>query len=178
MKNLVKKLQAFLLLVAVSMMGLVFAQNITGKSVKISVDGTSPMHNWTMTSNSGTFSAAVNGNVINSIKFSTGAKNLKSTKGKMMDNKAHDALKASKNPTIYFAASSINIGKGTVNGKLAIAGVTKNVSFPVTVVKKGNAYVIEGTEGVKLSQYGMERPGFMGMKAGDDVTVKVTIVAE
>ncbi len=154
------------------------AQKISQKSTSIVVSGTSTMHDWTMSSNSGAFSGNVSGNAITDVKFSVSANSLKSTKGKMMDNKAHDALKVSKNPTIYFAASSINIGKGTVNGKLAIAGVTKNVSFPVTVVKKGNAYVIEGTEGVKLSQYGMERPGFMGMKTGDDVTVKVTIVAE
>lgn len=177
MKNLVKKLQAFLLLVAVSMMGLVFAQNITGKSVKISVDGTSPMHNWTMTSNSGTFSAAVNGNVINSIKFSTGAKNLKSTKGKMMDNKAYAALKADKTPTISFTATKMSIGKGIMNGKLTMAGVTKDIVVPVTVTKSGAYYNISGSSNIKMSDFGMERPGFMGVRTGDAVTVIVNIVA-
>ncbi len=63
-------------------------------------------------------------------------------------------------------------------GKLTIAGATKNVSFPVSIVKKGNAYTIDGTEIIKLSEFGMERPGFMGIKTGDVVTVKVNIVAE
>lgn len=157
--------------------GLLAAQNITGKSVKISVDGTSPMHDWTMTSTSGTFSGTVDGNAINNIKFSTAAKNLKSTKGKMMDNKAHEALKASANPNISFTATSVNVGKGTLNGKLTIAGTTKNVSFPVNVVKSGNSYTITGTEDIKMSEYGMSRPGFMGVKTGDAVKVNVTIVA-
>ena len=155
-----------------------YAQKISQKSTSIVVSGTSTMHDWTMSGGAGSFTGTVSGNAITDVKFSAPANSLKSTKGKMMDNKAHDALKASKNPNIFFSASSINIGKGNVSGKLAIAGVTRNVTFPVAVVKKGNTYVIEGTEDVKLSDYGMDRPGFMGMKAGNDVKVKVTIVAE
>lgn len=177
MKNITKKIQTLVLLVAVSMMGLVYAQSITGKSVKISVDGTSPMHNWTMTSSSGTFSAAVNGNVINNVKFNTTAKNLKSTKGKMMDNKAYAALKADNNPTISFTAPKLAIGKGIMNGKLTVAGKTKDVIVPVNVVKKGNSYHISGSSNMKMSDFGMERPGFMGVRTGDAVTVKVDIVA-
>lgn len=65
-----------------------------------------------------------------------------------------------------------------MTGKLTVAGAARNVTFPVSVVKKGNAYFIEGTETIKLSEFGMERPGFMGIKTGDAVTVKVSIVAE
>ncbi len=157
--------------------GLANAQAITGKSVKVSVDGTSPMHDWTMTSSSATFSGTVSGNSINNVKFVMPAKNLKSTKGKMMDNKAYDALKAAKNPNITFTATSMNIGKGTVNGKMTIAGVTKNASIPVTVVKNGASYSITGSEKLNLSEYGMERPGFMGVKTGDAITVTVNITA-
>lgn len=177
MKSLSKKFSAALLLFAVLFSGFAMAQNITGKSVKIDVSGTSPMHDWTMSSNSGTFSATVNGNIINNVKFSTAAKALKSTKGKMMDGKAYEALKADKNPNISFAASSLNIGKSTLIGKLTIAGKTKDVSIPVTVTKKGTSYHITGTEAVALSAYGMERPGFMGVRTGDGVTVTVNIVA-
>ena len=157
--------------------GLLAAQNITGKSVKVSVDGTSPMHNWTMTSSAGSFSGTVNGNIINNVKFAMAAKNLKSTKGKMMDNKAYDALKADKAPNISFAASSMNIGKGIMNGKLSVAGVTKSVVVPVTVVKNGASYTINGSANMKMSDFGMATPGFLGVRTGDAVTVKINIVA-
>ncbi len=174
MKKLVLK---SLVLMFGLMVGIASAQNITGKSTKITVDGTSPLHDWTMTSTSANFSATVNGNVINNIKFSTVSKNLKSTKGKMMDNKAYNALKADKFPNVSFTATSLNIGKGTLTGKLTIAGVTKNVSMPANVIKNGNSYNVTATESMTLSEYGMERPGFMGVRTGDAITVTVNIVA-
>lgn len=175
MKNLFKKIQVLALMLMVS--GFAYAQNITGKSVKVSVDGTSPMHDWTMTSTGGTFSGTVSGNAINNVKFVMPVKNLKSTKGKMMDNKAYDALKADKNSNISFTATSMNLGKGVVNGKMTVAGVTKAVAVPVTVTKTGSAYKIVGSSNLKMSDFGMATPGFMGIRTGDAVTVKVDIVA-
>ena len=174
MKNILKSV---MLLFAVTFFGFVNAQNITGKSTKIAVDGTSPMHDWTMTASSANFSGTVSGNAITNVKFSMPAKNLKSTKGKMMDNKAYDALKADKSPNISFTAASLAVGKSTLAGKLTIAGVTKDVSFPVNVVKNGASYNITGSENIKLSDFGMERPGFMGVKTGDAIKVTVNIVA-
>ena len=135
------------------------------------------MHDWTMTSSSANFSGTINGNAITNVKFSMPVKNLKSTKGKMMDNKAYDALKADKAPNISFTATSLSVGKGNLAGKLTIAGVKKDVSFPVNVVKNGASYNITGTENLKLSDFGMERPGFMGVKTGDAIKVTVNIVA-
>lgn len=174
MRNSVKSLLVLLVLV---MFGFASAQNITGKSSKISVDGTSPMHDWTMTSSASTFSGAVSGNSITNVKFSMPVKNLKSTKGKMMDNKAYEALKADKHSNITFSAATLNVGKSNIAGKLTIAGVTKDVSFPVTVTKNGASYQISGTENLKLSDFGLARPGFMGVKTGDALKVTVNITA-
>ncbi|MGC4128466.1 MAG: YceI family protein [Bergeyella sp.] len=154
------------------------AQALSQKSSKITVDGTSSLHDWTMIAGASTFSATVSGNSISNVKFTMPVKNLKSTKGKMMDNKAYNALKADKAPNITFTASAINVGKSNVTGKLTIAGVTKEVSFPVTVVKNGTSYMIEGAESIKMSDFGVEKPGFMGVKTGDAVTVKVIVVAQ
>ncbi len=158
--------------------GLASAQSIAAKTVTVTVEGTSPMHDWNMNASSGTFSGTVSGNTINNVKFTMPAKNLKSTKGKMMDNKAYATLKADKNSNISFTATSVNVGKGNMAGKLTIAGVTKNVSIPVTVVKNGAAYTITAVEKMNLSDYGMERPGFMGVKTGDAITVTVNVVAQ
>ena len=136
------------------------------------------MHDWTMTSSSANFSGTINGNAITNVKFSMPVKNLKRTKGKMMDNKVYDALKADKAPNISFTATSLSVGKGNLAGKLTIAGVTKDVSFPVNVVKNGASYNITGTENLKLSDFGMERPGLMGVKTGDAIKVTVNIVAK
>lgn len=159
------------------LVGIVNAQSITGKSMKVTVDGTSSLHDWTMNSTSATFSAQISGNALSNVVFKMPAKNLKSTKGKMMDNKAHEALKADQASTISFTATSINIGKGTAQGKMSIAGVTKNVTFPVTVTKSGSNYSIVGTYTGKMSEYGMKTPGFMGVKTGDQVKVSVNISA-
>ena len=86
-------------------------------------------------------------------------------------------MKADKNPTITFTAASLPVGKGNLTGKLSIAGVTKDVTLPVNVVKNGNSYNITGTEDMKLSDFGMERPGFMGVRTGDALKITVNIVA-
>src|SRR5690606_28690939 len=128
MRNSIKSL---LVLLAVVLFGFVSAQNITGKSSKISVDGTSPMHDWTMTSSASTFSGTVSANSITNGRFSMPVKNLKSAKGKMMDNRAYEALKADKHSNITSSSAAISLGKSNVTRELTIAGVTKNVSFPV-----------------------------------------------
>lgn len=135
------------------------------------------MHDWTMTATGGTFSGSVAGNVITNAKFSIPAKNLKSTKGKMMDNKAYSALKADANSTISFSVATIVIGKNILKGNLTVAGVTKNVVVPVNVLKTGNSYRITGSSNLKMSDFKMAAPGFLGVKTGDAVTVKVDITA-
>lgn len=154
------------------------AQKITQASSTVKVTGTSPAHDWEMNGTGVVFSGTVSGDAITGVNISFPAKNLKSSKGKMMDNKAHDALKASKSPNVTFTANSIPVGKSNVAGKLTIAGKTNNITLPVTVTKKGDTYVIEGVESLKLSDYGMERPGMIGMKTGDVVTVKMNVVAK
>ncbi|MCG2793467.1 MAG: YceI family protein [Weeksellaceae bacterium] len=154
------------------------AQKIAQKATSITVLGTSPLHDWEMKGSAGTFSGIVSGNSVTNINFSVPAKTLKAEQGKTMEKKAYDALKADKVPTITFTATSINLGKSNAAGKLSIAGITKNASFPVSIVKKGNSYLIDATETINLSDFGMERPGFMGIRTGDVVTVKVNVVAE
>lgn len=154
------------------------AQKLAQKTTTITISGTSPMHDWTMKGSTSTFTGTLAGNVINNVSLTVPVKTLTAEKGKTMEKKAYEALKSDKAPNVTFIASSINIGKSNVIGKLTIAGTARNVSFPVSIVKKGEAYIIDGTETIKLSEFGMERPGFLGIKTGDVVTVKVNVVAE
>lgn len=158
--------------------GLVAAQKISSKTVKTTVTGTSTMHDWTMTSNTGSFSATVSGNTLTDINYVMAAKSLKSGKG-AMDTNAYKAMKTDKFPNITFTATSVNIGKGTMTGKLKVTDVTKTVSFPVTVAKTGNTYTITGSESVKLTDYGVTPPSFMmnTVKTGNDVKITVNVSA-
>lgn len=136
MKKLTQTINRVFILLSLLTVVVFYAQSVTGKSFKVSVNGTSPMHDWTMTSTSAIFTGTVNGNTITNVKFVMASKNLKSEKGKMMDNKAHKALKADANPNITFTAASLPLGKSNVAGKLNIAGVTKNINLTVNVEKK------------------------------------------
>lgn len=158
--------------------GLVAAQKISSKTVKTTVTGTSTMHDWSMTSTAGSFSGNVAGNTITDITYGMGSKTLKSGKG-AMDSNAYKALEADKYPTITFTAASVNMGKGTITGKLTVTNVTKTVSFPVTVAKSGNNYTITGTESIKLTDYGVTPPSFMmnTVKTGNEVKITVNVVA-
>lgn len=177
MKIFEKLINRSFILFSLLVVAVLSAQNISGKSYKIVVSGTSPLHDWDMTSTSATFTGTVSGNAITNVKFVMAAKNLKSTKGKMMDNKAYKALKADTAPNFTFTAASLPLGKSNISGKLTIAGVTKNVTLPVNVVKNGNNYQITGSESMKMSDFGMETPGFLGVHTGDAVTASVNIVA-
>lgn len=159
--------------------GVLAAQKISSNNVKTTVTGTSTMHDWTMTSTSGSFSANVSGNTLTDIDYKMGAKTLKSGKGPM-DTNAYKALNADKYPTISFNATSVNIGKGTITGKLKVTNVTKTVSFPVTVAKGANGYTITGTETIKLTDYGVTPPSFMmnTVKTGNDIKITVTLSAK
>ncbi|WP_084466322.1 YceI family protein [Kaistella palustris] len=159
--------------------GLMSAQKISSNQVKTTVEGTSTMHDWTMVSTAGTFSGNVSGNSITDIQYVMAAKSLKSGKGPM-DSNAYKALQADKHPNITFTASSVNVGKGTMSGKLTVANVTKNVTFPVTVAKNGAAYTITGVETIKMTEYGVTPPSFMmnTVKTGNDLKITVSLTAK
>lgn len=177
MKTLTQKINRVFILFSLLAAGALSAQAVSAKSSKVLVNGTSPMHDWEMTSTAAAFTATVSDNTLTNVKFSVAAKSLKSTKGSMMDNKAYSALKADKAPNIYFAAASLPLGKSNVAGKLAIAGVTKNITLTVNVTKGANGYTIITSEKIKMSDYGMETPGFLGVHTGDEVTVTANVVA-
>ena len=97
-----------------------------------------------------------------------------------MDTNAYKALQADKYPAISFTASSVNIGKGTMTGKLTVANVSKSINVPVNVTKSGEAYTIWGTLSIKMTDYGVTPPAFMmnTVKTGNEVTITVNAVAK
>ena len=117
--------------------GLVAGQKISSNNVKTVVSGTSTLHDWKMTSLTGSFSGNVSGNTIQDVRYSMNGKTLKSGKG-AMDNNAYKAIQAEKFPNISFTATSVNLGKGLMTGKLTVTNVSKTISLPVNVTKSGD----------------------------------------
>lgn len=153
------------------------AQKLTQKSTDIKVEGTAPGHDWTMVATQSSFTGTVNGNAITGVKFVMKANALKSEKkSETMDEKALKSMQASKYPDITFTTESIPTSGGTVSGNLTITNVTKNVKIPVTVTKSGNTYIIKGKVSVKMTDYKVTPPTFLGfIKTGDDVTININL---
>jgi hypothetical protein len=165
------------------------AQNTRRNSAFIiKVSGSSNLHDWTMEAKNGSIEANLNlaSNVsylagIQSLSFNLPVKNLKSTEGSTMDNRAYDALKADKNPNINFklltAASTnsdANKSQFKVTGELTIAGVTNQISMTANSTKNADGTVIiTGQQKIKLTQFGIKPPSFMfgALKVTDDITI-------
>ncbi len=163
------------------------AQNVyklNEKTSKLSVTGTSSLHDWEMKSTG--FSAETglklaDGSIseIQYIKFSTPVSALESGKN-IMDNKAHNALKEKKFPQIIFALKGdgalILAEKSTsLTGMLTIAGKIKEIKVPVDFsIISERQFKARGTVRLKMSDFGIEPPtAFFGtLKTDDEVEMK------
>src|SRR5438876_615961 len=109
-----------LILIALLFLGGTMSANAQTKysvrSMDVKLEGTSTLHDWTMTASSGNsegiFSFAGNDKLtsISGLSFSLPAKSLKS-EHKAMDNNTYKALKADENPNISFVMTSGKISQ-------------------------------------------------------------------
>lgn len=152
------------------------AQKLYVQSSNIKIEGTSTLHDWTMASSQSVFTGNLTGNTISDVKFVMKATSLKS-KESAMDKNAYKSLEASKYPDITFTTASIPVGTTTVNGSLTITDTTRNIKFPVTVIKSGSNYIIKGSTKIKMSAFGIKPPSFMmgTIKTGDDITISINL---
>lgn len=154
---------------------------------KITIDGTSNVHDWTETAKTASGDASVLWNTdgtfsIKSFNLKVTVKSIVSDKGSIMDNKTYDALKADKHPYITFKMSSVKSitksGSGwsiKVNGDLSIAGVTKNVDINGMVyVKENGKLTIDVSKALKMTDFNVDPPTAMmgAMQVGDDITIR------
>jgi polyisoprenoid-binding protein YceI len=98
-----------------------------------------------------------------------------STGNKTKDKHARGSkwLDADQYPKIGFKSSSFQqTGKGyTVNGKLSIHGVTKEVSLPFTFKDQ----VFAGSLTINRQDYGIEGPFLFGGLVGDDIAITLRV---
>lgn len=154
---------------------------------KITIQGTSNVHDWEEVAQTASGDGVVQWNQdatfnIQKLNLKVTVKSLKSDKGSIMDNKTYDALKGDEHPYITFKLSSIKsmVKSGTgytvkVNGDLTIAGVTKNVDINGTVyVKENGKLYIETSKSIKMTDFGIDPPTAMmgAMTVGNEITIK------
>ncbi len=190
MKNPNKLIQRIAFILSVMVFGVVLssqgqtAYRQTG-SPKISMDGTSTMHDWTMTSAEASITASMevgaNGvpEKISSLSVTIPAESLKSGKGSM-DKNAYSALKTSTHKQIIFQFTSADIKGNAIlcKGNLTIAGVTKVIELEASYSAMQNQSLqVKGSKKIIMSEYGVEPPSFMfgSVKTGDAVTVSFDV---
>ena len=154
--------------------------SLSSESV-LTVDGSSTLHDWTVTANTFGGSIVLEGNVFKKISFDVEVASISSTRGATMDKKTHNALKKDEHPKILFSAADIGFLDGedqTISGKLTIAGVEKEVPIKASIKQSNGNIKITGTQKITLQDYNMEPPTAMfgSIVVGDDVFVNFDLV--
>lgn len=90
----------------------------------------------------------------------------------MRDNhlKEADYFDVAKYPTISFASTAVTAT--SVTGNLTIKGVTKSVSFPITVTPSGSGYLFQGSFNLNRREFGV---GGSSMVLSDNATVTLKV---
>lgn len=155
------------------------------KGSKITVSGTSTMHDWTMESEAARVEAnlSINGQQVESIqslKMTLPVTTLKSGKGGMDDN-AYKALKSKDFPQIIFdLKSAAKSGAGVeAKGTLTIAGTARDITVAGKTESMPNGEVkLTGSYTLNMKDYKVDPPSFMfgTVNTGEEVTISYEII--
>lgn len=153
-----------------------------GSSVKIA--GTSTVHDWVVESKLIGGTMELNGDLNKPGKVDAQAnaiisvRSIKSDK-KAMDDVMHAAMKESEHSRIDFKLKELVAEGGMkfkATGDLSVSGVTKEVSFPVSMEKlDGDQMKVVGTLDTKMTDFGITPPApkiaLGAIQTGDDVKI-------
>ncbi|WMN12333.1 YceI family protein [Marivirga salinae] len=168
---------------------LVYGQQLTvnESNTKLSVDGTSSVHDWTIEAEqfNGKADVKIENNTlqsINSLSFNIPVESLKSGKSGMDDN-TYEALKADDHPVIKYEFRSMdnvkvegNTTTMSTKGALTIGGVTKIVNMNVKA-NASDGVAFSGDITFKMSVFEIDPPTavFGTIRTGDQVTIKFNV---
>ena len=168
------------------------AQGYITKSAKITIDGTSSMHEWSSVvtkANVQSDFSFVNGVIqkLNSATVTMETKSIKSTKNSsLMDDRTYSTLKADKFPNITFVLTNVasiqqngNETTVTATGNLTIGGVSKPTELILKIKTLANGEIeVKGTKKITMSNHGIKPPSFMlgALKVGDAVTLTYSVI--
>jgi len=156
-------------------------KSYTLKSHKMSIDGTSSLHDWTSDVTKVDWSGKITTEgssvkAVSDVNLKITVTDIKSEKGGMMDDKTYEAFKSEQNPTITFKLTSATVTGSTIkaNGTLTMAGVSKPIVMTVaTKVLADGSVHLSGSQVINMKDYKMTPPkAVMGtIKVGEKVTL-------
>jgi polyisoprenoid-binding protein YceI len=161
--------------------------------VKLTIEGTSNIHDWDLKSSKGNCNAEFQVNTtgqltgLTSLNFSVPAESLKSD-SRSMDKNTYKALNTEKYSAITFSATNAVVRSNgtngyvlTTRGNLTIAGVTRAVDLSATgTVNADKTITYTGSYKMKMTDFKVTPPSMMfgAIKTGDAITVKYTLVLQ
>lgn len=148
----------------------------------MTVAGTSTLHDWESEVTKVDWSGQLTlddkkMSEINGVKVVVPVTSIKSTKGKIMDNKTYEAFNYEKNPNVTYQLTAATVEGQKINatGVLSMAGASKTIKLEVTYKTLANGDIqLVGSHTMNMRDYKMEPPtAVMGtIKVGEEVTIK------
>ncbi len=156
---------------------------------KISIAGTSTMHDWLMTAEDAMITLIKDDKtsqefVLQEIIVEIPVTSLKSEKGKKMEKNTYKALNSDLYPTIFFRSTKNNKLAGSdqmtlkCNGNLEVAGIKKDLQLTAQCIKVSEDIVeFSGKVKVLMSDHEIEPPQFLmgAFKTGDEVVIEFNV---
>lgn len=163
-------------------------------NVKITVSGTSNIHDWDLISEKGNCTMTVDIDAagiitaFRNLSFSLPVNTLKSKHGDKMDNNAYKAMNASTYPTVAFKSATVSLKSNgassyTVNapGKLTINNVTRDVILTGNCkVNPDKSVNVTGSYKLTTTDYNVKPISIMlgAIKTGAGVTILYNLTAK
>ena len=157
-------------------------------SSKMSVEGTSSLHDWTSDVVKMDWSGKIlvdgtSVKAISEVTVNIAVTDIKSSKGGMMDDKTYEAFKSEQNPTITFKLTSVAMSgnEAKANGTLTMAGVTKPIILNVSTKLLADGSVnLSGSQVINMKDFNMKPPkAVMGtIKVGEKITLLFELIVK
>lgn len=160
------------------------------KEKSLSISGTSTLHEWesdaTQLEWTGTILVEDSKIIeVKNVQVKIPVTSIKSTKGRIMDNKTYEAFDSDKNPYITYKLTKLEVsGSGSEftlssTGNLTMAGTTRSVDIPVSakILSTGDIQ-LTGSRKLNMRDFKMEPPtAIMGtIVVGEVVTVNFNLI--
>lgn len=145
----------------------------------LTISGSSTVHDWSVTAHEMTGNLTGKSGAIKAMDFEVTAAAIKSERGPTMDNKMHAAIKVAEYPKIAFKFLEIK-NQTTLVGKLALAGVEKQIQIEAQIKLDQNVFGFKGEKKLILQDFAIEPPTAMfgQIIVGDEVIVKFDLFFE
>lgn len=160
------------------------------KEKSLSISGTSTLHEWESDATQLEWTGAIlveDSKIIEvkNVQVKIPVTSIKSTKGRIMDNKTYEAFDSDKNPYITYKLTKLEVsGSGpeyilASTGNLTMAGTTRSVDIPVSakILSTGDIQ-LTGSRKLNMRDFKMEPPtAIMGtIVVGEVVTVNFNLI--